>query len=175
MPASQAPEQPARRIIIGHINGVFGTRGWLKAYSYTRPRENLLNYAPLLLNIDGHWQAMSVNAAQRHHGGLILCLDGINDRDAAAKLVRAEIAIERSQLPAAAPHEYYWSDLIGLKVLNLAGDHLGELVEMLETGANDVMRVHGEDEYLIPFVTDIYVVAVDLSAGSLTVDWQPDF
>ena len=69
---------------------------------------------------------------------------------------------------------YYWSDLIGLKVVHRDGTELGIIDEMLETGANDVMVVKGDKERLIPFVRDETVINVDLSERRVDVDWEWD-
>ena len=161
-------------LLVGRINGLFGTRGWVKVFSYTRPRENLLEYAPWYLRVDGEWQAFAVSEARRHHGGVIAHLVGIDDRDQAAALVRQEVAIARMQLAPINGDDYYWSDLIGLKVKNSDGSELGSVTGLLETGAHDVLRIEGAREYLIPFVRDIYVLAIDLAAGELRVDWHLD-
>ncbi len=86
-----------------------------------------------------------------------------------------EIAITRDQLPEPEDDEYYWVDLEGLSVTNLDGITLGVVDSIMETGANDVLVVKGEKERLIPYVMDEFVHAIDLDAGTITVDWDPDF
>jgi 16S rRNA processing protein RimM len=83
------------------------------------------------------------------------------------------IAVNASMLPALAQDEYYWKDLIGLVVLDPGGNRLGKVVDMLATGANDVLVVDldGSDKQeLIPFHRR-FVPCVDLDAGTLSVDW----
>jgi 16S rRNA processing protein RimM len=104
--------------------------------------------------------------------GLVASLEGIEDRDIARLLVGADIYIERDQLPSLPEGEYYWTDLLGLQVINRQGQSLGEVVEILETGANDVLVVKGESRELIPWVWGTYLLDVDLEAGRITVDWQ---
>lgn len=159
-------------IVVGRINGLFGTRGWVKAFSYTRPRDNLLNYDPWYLREKNAWQPYEVSAARRHGGGLIASLRGVENRDQAAGLLRREIAVERAQLPAIEAQEYYWVDLIGLRVVNRAGEDLGQVTGLLETGANDILRVSGQRDRLIPFVHGLYVDAIDLDAAEISVDWH---
>ena len=161
-------------VIVGRIHGLFGTRGWVKVLSYTRPRENLLTYQPWHVRSDAGWQAFEVSAARKHHGGLIAALVGIDDRDAAARLLRSDVAIERAQLATLANDEYYWADLIGLRVVNLQNEDLGTVKAVLETGANDVLHVHGERERLVPFVRGVHVAEVDLDQGRIRVDWHAD-
>jgi len=97
------------------------------------------------------------------------------DRDQAQLLMGCEIGIRRDQLPALAPGEYYWNDLIGLRVFNTEGDDFGTVQQLLETGANDVLVVQGEQERLIPFVMKQVIVEVDLDQGRIRVDWDKDF
>jgi 16S rRNA processing protein RimM len=163
-------------VVVGRVSGVFGTRGWVRVHSYTRPPENVLDYSPWSIRVDGGWQAFEVTAARHHHKGLIVALRDVADRDRAAALVHADIAVARTQFGDAGPAAYYWVDLIGLAVSNLAGLALGTVRGLYETAAHDVLRVVDDDgrERLIPFVRDVYVMTVDLDAGTLVVDWHAD-
>jgi 16S rRNA processing protein RimM len=163
------------RVILGRIAGVYGVRGWVKVFSETKPKDNILDYNPWLINLDGSWKSIEVIEGKPHGKGLVAHLAGYDDRDLARKLVGAEIAIERDRLPAAAEGEYYWADLVGLKVITLDGTELGVVDHLLETGANDVLVVQGERERLIPFVQGQYVREVDLETGLIKVDWDPEF
>lgn len=89
--------------------------------------------------------------------------------------MNTEIGVRRDQLPATAPDEYYWNDLLGLEVMNLQGEPLGRVDHLIETGANDVLVVRGERERLIPFVLNQVVMRVDLKAGEIEVDWDKDY
>ena len=80
----------------------------------------------------------------------------------------------RTRLPRLKKGEYYWSQLEGLKVTNLQGIELGKVSHLFETGSNDVLVVLGERERLIPYLPQI-VLAIDLDAGTLNVDWDADF
>ena len=159
-------------IVVGRINGLFGTRGWTKALSYTRPRDNLLSFDPWYLQEDNGWRPYEVVAAQRHGRGLIARLGGVEDRDGAAILLRRNIAVERSQLPKVDAGEHYWVDLIGLRVVNREGEDLGAVTGLLETGANDVLEVTGQRARLIPFVHGLYVDRIDHDKREITVDWH---
>ena len=167
---------PSHPVIVGQVAGVFGVKGWIKVRSHTAPYDNILNYSPWYLKQDGHWQAYELVSGQKHSKGLIAQLKGCDDRDVAAGLVGQEIAISREQLPETGEGEYYWSDLIGLEVKNRQGELLGKVVQLMETGANDVLVVKGErGETLIPYVIGHYVLSVDLSAGCIEVDWEQDY
>ena len=173
-------EQHQQWVPVGKVSGLFGVKGWVKIFSNTQPRENILTYSPWFLKRDGQWQEFKLVAGKPHGKGVIAQLSGCHDRDIAAELIGSEIAIKREQLPEAAMGEYYWSDLKGLTVMNIEGIELGKVDSMLETGANDVMIVHGvgdkgKRERLIPFVTEEVVHEVNLAKGFITVDWDADF
>lgn len=162
-----------RRVVVGRVVGLFGVRGWVKVYSYTRPPEALLGYGPWQLEVQGAWQTRAVAEGRRQGRGMVARLAGCEDRDAAAALVGAPIAICAAQLPARAAGEYYWSELENLRVVNLADQELGRVSHLFETGANDVLVVRGERERLIPFARD-FVRKVDLEAGVIRVDWDAE-
>ncbi|HKK04297.1 MAG TPA: ribosome maturation factor RimM [Gammaproteobacteria bacterium] len=170
-------EQPgAEMVTVGRIAGLYGVRGWVKVYSYTEPRENILTYSPWYLRRDGRWQAHPLAGGRRQGKGVTAHLDGFDDRDAAAALVGVEVAVRRDQLPAPPADEYYWSDLIGLEVVALDGRRLGRVDHLLETGANDVLVVDDSGrERLIPYVRGVVVRRVDLAGGRIEVDWDPEW
>jgi 16S rRNA processing protein RimM len=162
-------------IVVGKITSPFGVKGWVKIHSYTDPEVNILEYAPWYLDINGEWQAINVLAGRPHGKGIAAQLEGISDRDAAQQYGGRQIAVTRSQLPAVDEGQHYWVDLIGMKVVNLEGDELGVVDGFLETGANDVIVVRGDQERLIPFVLDRYVMSIDEQAREMKVDWDKDY
>jgi len=162
-------------IVVGKIAGVFGVQGWCKVFSHTSPRKNILQYSPWYLERNGEWQLINVQQGREQGKGLVAQLEGINDRDAAAALNGLEVAIKQSQLPELPKDEYYWSDLIGLKVETVTGVSLGKVIDMMETGANDVLIVKSDQERLIPFLQPDVVNKVDIEAGLIKVDWDPEF
>ncbi len=163
------------RVILGKIAGVYGVRGWVKVFSETKPKENIFSYKPWQINLNGQWQSVKVIEGRPQGKGLVAHLESYDDRELARQLVGAEIAVDKTQLPAAAEDEYYWADLVGLKVVTLSGVELGQVDHLFETGANDVLVVTGERERLIPFVQGNYIHKVDLDAGVIRVDWDPEF
>lgn len=160
--------------MLGRIVGLFGVRGWVKVFSYTDPREAVLEYQGLLLGQNGEWKTADVAEGQRHGKSVIAHFKGIDDRDQAEALVGAEIGVSRDALPDPTDGHYYWSDLIGMEVVHLDGTVLGSIESMLETGAHDVMVLKGDQERLIPFVTDKIVLGVDFAEKRISVDWEWD-
>jgi len=160
---------------VGRISGLYGVRGWVKVFSYTDPRENVVDYGPWYLRGPQGMAEMRVAEGRAHGKGVVVRLEGYDDREQARGLIGREILVRRDQFPPAEPGEYYWSDLVGLRVVTTAGVELGMVDHLLETGANDVLVVKGERERLIPFVPEQVVTEVDLAGKRLTVDWDPEF
>ncbi|MGH8279699.1 MAG: ribosome maturation factor RimM [Gammaproteobacteria bacterium] len=168
-----APEP--RRVELGKLGGAFGIRGWVKLQSWTDPPEQIFEYRPWLLRLPDGWRECAVAEHRPHGKSLIARLPDIADREQAAALAGTLIAVWRTQLPAARPGEYYWADLVGLQVQAADGKTLGHVQGLMATGANDVLVVRGERERLIPFIPGQVVKEVDLDAGRIRVDWDPEF
>jgi 16S rRNA processing protein RimM len=169
-----------RPVVLGHVSGLFGVKGWIKVYSYTRPAANLLEYDDWLIGRqDDSWRPFRVMDAREQGKTLVAQIaDGeapLADRDDAAALIDLQIAVQRDQLPEPEEGEYYWFDLVGLDVVTLDGKPLGRVKAMMETGANDVLVLQGERERLVPFVVGEIIDDVDLDAGRIVADWDPDF
>ncbi len=164
-----------QQIHVGRISGVFGVKGWVKVFSFTDNRGSILNYSPWLLRKDNETRLLRVVDGKLQGRAVVAHLDGVNDRDRAASLMGWDIFITPDQLPKAAKGEYYWSDLIGLNVETNRGVQLGVVESLMETGANDVVIVKGERERAIPFLQGQTIINIDLDAGRMVVDWDPDF
>jgi 16S rRNA processing protein RimM len=162
-------------VVVGHVAGLYGVKGWFKVISYTEPRRNILDYQPWHLEQAGVIEPAGSLTGQIQGKSLVAHLAGIEDRDAAAGLVGANIFVNRDLFVQTEKDEYYWRDLEGLQVVNVEGVSLGVVESLLETGANDVLILRGERRRLIPFVVDDIVKRVDLDAAKIIVDWEPEF
>lgn len=171
--------------VIGKITTVYGVKGWVKVHSYTEPMENLFGYTDFLIERNGSWSPVVFAEYKRHGKGLVARIDGVDDRDIAATFTRCNIAVRLSALPDLEEDEFYWHQLEGLKVLTTGPDGesllLGIVSHMLETGANDVMVVCkcpgsiDKQERLIPYLPDQFIHRIDIEAGEIRVDWDPEF
>ncbi|HTW88999.1 MAG TPA: ribosome maturation factor RimM [Candidatus Binataceae bacterium] len=114
-----------------------------------------------------------VEIAPLGHGTLKLTLTDINDADASAALKGRIVTIDAADLPAAKPGEFYYFQALGCAVVTADGQALGTVVEIFQTGANDVMVVRdGAREILVPVIADV-VRAVDLEKRRVTIDPIP--
>ena len=169
-----------KRIALGKIGAPHGIKGWVRVFSDTWPPEEILSYECWQVQRRNEWHELKVVQARPQGKALVVQLqDGqgrlIEDRDTAALWRNADIAVWRHELPELEDDEIYWADLIGLKVETVEGVALGEIHQMMETGANDVLVVRGERERLIPFIRDIVVKEIDVARSLIRVDWDPEF
>lgn len=168
-------KQSDRVIRLGRITGAHGVKGWVRVHSFTEPRTNLLDYDRWLLEHRGQSGPVALVAGRESGRKLIAKLEGVDDRDAAEELTGASVCVPRSELPELDADEYYWTDLEGLKVRNTAGDRLGTVTRLIDTGANDVLVLDQSEHHLIPFVRGKTVLSVDLEQGEIVVDWDASF
>lgn len=170
---NEQPEQGQRLITLAYISAVHGVRGWVKVHSYTEPRDSILEYQPWILDGDGG--SIKVLASKIQRNGVIARLEGVETIEQARALIGTRISVRREQFKDLPENEYYWADLVGLRVVNLEGTELGLVKNLMATGANDVLVIAGEQEQLVPFVKGQFIKTVDIPGGKITVDWDPKF
>jgi 16S rRNA processing protein RimM len=167
-------------IILGRIVAPFGVKGWVKIHPFgddplswsKMPQWWLADQADAPAE---SWQGIKLAGFREHGAGLIASFEGVADRNAAEALQGRYIAAPREALPEPDADEFYWGDLVGLGVVNQAGEALGTVEAMMSTGAHDVLQIRdGDTERLIPFVA-AYVLDVDLANRTIRVDWQKDW
>lgn len=162
-------------VVMGKIVAAQGIQGWVKVQTFTEYLDSLLDYDTWYVGNEQAWRPLQVLEADVHGKVLVAKLEGIADRTAAERYKGQLIAVPRTELPEQEEGEYYWSDLVGLAVENLTGDKFGTVDSLLETGANDVLVVKGENgETLIPFIASV-IQQVSLKDKTIRVDWQADY
>lgn len=163
---------------MGRVVAPYGIKGWVKIQPFTAAPQGLLDYTVWQMGQEGGWQARVVESAKQHGATVVARLEGIADREQAAALQGQRIAVSRDDFPQAGAGEYYWSDLVGLAVINTAGVALGKVSRVFGTGANDVLvvddQVENKRERLLPFIATV-VSKVDLAGGVIVVDWEADY
>ena len=159
-------------MVLGRFGAPFGVQGWVKLQSYTEPPERIVTYRALRAGVAGDEVALR-EWKRVGRGQLAVRIDGIASREAATGLRGTEVWVPRTDLPPAAPGEFYFADLIGLVAVNRAGDALGEVADILELPAHPVLVLRGERERLVPLVPE-RLIKVDLDAGRMTLDWHRD-
>ena len=158
---------------LGRIRAPFGIKGWVHVESYTDPLDRLIQYREWRIEAPRAEAAMfAVVEAKVQGKGLVARLEGIADRNAAGALQGSRISVARKLLPPLREREYYRADLIGLRVVNLAGHELGVLHHFVDLpgGATMVIGGGGKAEHWVP-ATPQHLRNVDLNAALVVVDW----
>jgi 16S rRNA processing protein RimM len=177
---------------VGYVSGAYGVTGSIRVTPFSADADALLNVKTWWLDKPG-LHSVTVRTAKLHGGDVVAQLVGVVGRDASEALKGAQVTIPRSQFPELPAEEYYWSDLIGLEVVNLQGEALGQVTDMMDNGVQSIFRISPAadaaaadaaaadatadakaPERLIPYV-DQYVKTIDLAAKKITVDWGLDY
>jgi 16S rRNA processing protein RimM len=169
-PKPQAEPDPGF-VAVGRVLAPFGLKGELKVQTLT---DNPARFRPKAKLFAGQ-QPVSVATAREAQGYVYLTLKGFPDRSSTDKLRHALLQIPEEDLPPLPEGEYYRFQLLGLTVVDRDGAVLGTLDEIIETGANDVYRVHAAEgaDVLLPALGDV-IVSVDLDTRRMIVD-PPDW
>ncbi|UCV17048.1 ribosome maturation factor RimM [Quatrionicoccus australiensis] len=164
-------------VILGRLADPYGIRGWLKLHPFGDDPLDWGEIPVWWVSKDGEtWRECGLKGLKVHGNGVVVLLEGIDDRTAAEAMKGVLVGAPRDALPETDEDEFYWADLIGLDVINTAEERLGKVVGLLETGAHDVLRVVGDDEVerLLPFVAAV-VLTVDKEARLIRVEWGSDW
>jgi 16S rRNA processing protein RimM len=167
-------------VVLGKVAGACGLRGAVRVRPFADDPAAWGTMPRWWLGGEGDapdaWRGLRLIRCQTRSGTLIAALEGIGDRDAAESLRGLLVGAPREELPTPADGEYYWSDLLGLEVVNERGHALGRVAGLIAAAANDVLRVVDETgkERLLPFV-ETFVREVDVPGQRLRVDWEADW
>ena len=167
-------------VVLGKIVGAYGVQGWVRVHPFADDPRAWGKLQAWWLGTEGSpaapWREVALKRARVHLGALVAQLEGVADRNAAEALKGTLVGVPREALPSAGDNEYYWDDLIGLDVFNVRDVRIGQVEGLIETGANDVLCVRGDDgrEHLLPFVAAT-VLDVDLAARRIRVEWETDW
>lgn len=194
MSDAAAPAWPDDAVEVGSIAGAWGVKGWLRIQPYAADPQALFSTKRWFLKppeassgareYGGTPMLLRIAHAKNYGDGIVAQAHEVNDRTQAQTLRGARIFVSRSSFPTPQPDEFYWVDLIGLSVINRAGETLGKVVGLIDTGGQSVLRVVRPDadrgagaeeaERLIPFVA-AYVDEVKLAEKRIVVDWGLDY
>lgn len=169
---------PRDMVLVGAITGAHGIRGEVKLRSFTADPAAIASYSPLETAAGGK---IEVTRVRPNKDGFIAILKGVADRNAAEALRGTELFVPRERLPEPEDDEVYVHDLIGMPVHLADGSLLGEIVDVADYGAGDLIdvKVDGrKDTVLIPFASQYVLeaaedrIVVDLPEGYLDTQAQ---
>ncbi|MBW8269764.1 ribosome maturation factor RimM [Caldovatus aquaticus] len=155
-----------RRILVGEIGRPHGVRGLVRLRSFTADPAAIAAYGPLTDETGTRRFVLTLK------GEGLAQIEGVADRDAAARLTGTRLYVERDRLPPPEdPEEFYLADLVGLPAVTEAGEPLGRVRAVEDYGAGPFLVIAGGPdgrERLVPF-TRAAVPVVDLAAGRIVV------
>lgn len=163
------------RIVIGRFGRAHGVKGLITVHSFTDPFDNILRYVDWHVCIHKKWQPLNVLQMEVRNKSIVVKIEGYNDREQAATLTNLDITVDKIQLPSLSPGDYYWHELVGMQVINQHEVLLGTVVELMSTGANDVLIVEGSKRHLIPYLPGQFVSEVSTDQQMIRVEWDEDF
>jgi 16S rRNA processing protein RimM len=157
-------------VLLGKVAGTHGIRGELRVVAYSGDCSTLAALDRIMLRDPrGSLQEVAIASVRPQGGKALVRLEAFTGIDEVAPLVGREVLARRGQLPDLEEGEYYWHDLLGLRVVTEGGGELGTIAEIIATGSNDVYVVRGQGrEYMIPATTEV-VTAIDIAARTMTV------
>ncbi len=160
------------QVCVGAVGGSFGVRGEVRLKSFCADPEAIMDYLPLIAENSG--QSFLITLTGRTKNGFTARLSGIETKEDADALRGVRLMADRTRLPTLPDDEYYYSDLIGLEVLDTGGTRLGIVKDVRNHGASDILEIQtqGSETVLLPF-TQAAVPTVDLSIGRIIAD-PPD-
>jgi len=186
MPELESAALPEDAVEVGRIADAWGIKGWFKVIAHSANPEALFAAKQWFLlpaekgakNFVGT-VLLPIKQVRPHSDTIVATSPAALDRNAAEALRGARIFISREHFPKTDDGEFYWVDLLGLKVENRAGEYLGVVKDLLATGPQTTLvlgfEADGkEQERMIPFV-DAYIDKVDLVAKTIVADWQLDY
>ena len=174
-PSATPQPRPGSTVAVARVSGPHGIRGLLRARPYHLPCSSLVAGARVLLAAADGRQSSHVVIRAAPHGGdaVLLALEGVGDRDAAARLAGAEVLVDAGSLPPAGEGEFYYHEMPGFLVETTDGSRIGEITGTMHTGTTDVWIVRAEGrEILIPVVRDV-VQTIDRAARRIRITPLP--
>jgi len=168
------PHSDEKKLLVGKINGFFGVQGWIKIFSYTEPRKNILKYQPWYFIDDGTYKAIEMTTGRKQSKTIVAHLKGIDNKDQAVQLIGKSLYIDKDQLPQLDDNEHYWHELAGFRVINNNAVDLGIVDYLVDTGSNNVLVIKGDKEHWIPYI-EPYLVSIDKQNRFISVDWDENF
>jgi 16S rRNA processing protein RimM len=157
------------RVCLGQIGAAHGLGGEVRLRSFTSDPQAIAGYGPLEAEDGRVFEIEAMRPAKDH---FVARLSGICDRNAAEQLTNVKLYVPRERLPQPdQADEFYHADLIGLAVLDPAGQSLGTVIAIHNFGAGDLIEVQpksGSKTELIPF-DETHVPVVDVAAGRIVI------
>lgn len=168
-------QKPLDWVVLGQLGRAHGVRGGIWLRSFTEPASQILDYKTWYLCQNDNWMPIPRFKADLFPKGIVIKLEGYDTPEAVSQLTHAKIGIKRTQLAQLPPDEFYCFELVGMDVFNTDQRLLGKVVDIMPTGANDVLVIEGERRHLLPYLPGRVIRTIDREKACMVVDWDEDF
>lgn len=164
-----------KKILIAKITTVFGVKGEVKLLIHSQKPKNIEKYQIFDKNNKNYQIKLKNSKIIGNSSGdpiVIAKIDGINDRDEAEKLRGIELFTNRDQFEALEPNQFYYSDLIGLKVKDTNHKEIATVKNIFDYGAGGVVEIEFTKDKIVenfPFKDEIFPI-IDLKQGFMVID-----
>jgi len=158
------------QIAVGTLAGAFGVQGEVRLKSYCADPLSIVDYVPLHDAAGNIYSAIALKGQTK--GALIARIHGIESKEEADALRGTVLYVDRERLPDLPDDEYYYSDLIGLEVVDTGGENFGQVQAVYDHGAGDILEIRRSGQQqamLLPFTLQS-VPTVDLKRRRIIVD-----
>lgn len=162
-------------VVLGRLGRPQGLKGLIRVISFTQPTFAILDYEAWFIQKKDHWLPLKLETFQTQNDVILAKISGYTEREAVGELTNCNIGVSADQLPQLPEGEYYWHELKKMSVINQEGICLGKVIDILPTGANDVLVVSGDKRHLIPYVPKVHIISVDPLQQQIMVDWDENF
>ena len=156
-------------LVLGKVIRPHGLEGLLRVWSYAPSEASFIDAEEIhLRHVSGKLHGYRVLSVSPHKNVLLMNLEGVNSVDQAEEFRGAEVLV-RSEAVTREEGEYFWHELIGLKVFLDTGDYIGAISRIIPAGSNEIYVVGtGKKEIFLPATNEV-VKEIDLEKGKMTV------
>jgi 16S rRNA processing protein RimM len=158
-------------IVIGRVARPHGVKGEVRIESFNREDPHFFfRYQKIFIQEDkGKPRLYRPVSIRPHKHGILVQLEGIRNKEEAEKLRGKPVLVDRAELPPLDENEYYWHEILGMRVVTEQGGDVGTVTEIIHTGSNDVYVVSkGKKEFLVPAIKDV-IIAIEKDAGTMVI------
>lgn len=163
-----------QRFKVGVITATHGLKGEVKVFPTTDDAARFKKLKKVTVEQKGESRELEIGGVRFFKNMVILKFKGIDDIDQVRRYCKGELFVDRDQAVPLEADEYYIADLLDMRVVSDEGEELGQIADVLQTGANDVyvVRQAGQRDLLIPAIHDC-ILQVDVPGGEIRVHLLP--
>ena len=163
-------------ILIATIGRPRGLKGEFFLRSFAEKLETLISFKKFFSLQSFIMEEIFFEYIKKSNNNIIAKLKSIDDIEGIKSFGQKDIYVLKSELPELEKNEAYWFELEKMQVLNLEGQHLGNVDRVDNFGANDVLKVQKKNKtLLIPFIKNRVIISINKKENSILVDWQEDY